>query len=250
MEPQVSETLKKEPLGKFEIYVSSEHTFGTDAVLLADFAGKKKAQNACDLGTGCGIIPLLLLKNGSADTVHGVEIQAPAAKIAEQNIALNNLHDKFTVHNADLKNIKSVLPNAAFDLVTCNPPYKADGAGSQSLSEAERIARHEVKCVFSDIVVAAKHLLKFGGRLCVCHRPERLTDIFTEMRANGIEPKTFREVIQREGKEAWLVLVEGKVGGKNGLTILPPLYVEKDGELTDEMLGIYGDYKQGHGRGI
>ena len=134
--------------------------------------------------------------------------------------------------------------------MTCNPPYKADGAGNQNLSEAERIARHEVKCVFADVVKAAKHLLKFGGRLCVCHRPERLTDIFSEMRANGIEPKVLREVIQREGKEAWLVLVEGKVGGKNGLTIMPPLYVENKGQLTDEMMEIYGDYKENHGRGI
>ncbi len=250
MEPQVIADLKKEPLGKFQIYVSDEHTFGTDAVLLADFAGKKKAQNACDLGTGCGIIPLLLLKNGVAEKVSGVEIQPTAALIAEENKELNGLNGVFSVYNADLKEIKSVLPNAEFDLVTCNPPYKADGAGSQNLSEAERIARHEVKCVFADIVKAAKHLLKFGGRLCVCHRPERLTDIFFEMRANGIEPKILREVIQREGKEAWLVLVEGKVGGKNGLTVMPPLYVEKNGVLTDEMLEIYGDYKENHGRGV
>ncbi len=242
--------IKKEPLGKFQIYVSDEHTFGTDAVLLADFAGKKLSKNACDLGTGCGIIPLLLLKNGSVEKISGVEIQTPAAEIASKNVELNGLNGAFTVINADLKEIKSALPNAEFDLVTCNPPYKADGAGSQNLSEAERIARHEVKCVFGDIVKAAKHLLKFGGRLCVCHRPERLTDIFTEMRANSIEPKVLREVIQREGKEPWLVLVEGKVGGKNGLTVLPPLYVEKDGILSDEMLEIYGDYKENHGRGI
>ena len=98
--------------------------------------------------------------------------------------------------------------------------------------------------------MSAKHLLKFGGRLCVCHRPERLTDIFCEMRANGIEPKILREVIQREGKEAWLVLVEGKLGGKNGLTVLEPLYVEKEGILTDEMMEIYGDYKEGYDRRI
>lgn len=242
--------LKTEPLGRFRICVSDEHTFGTDAVLLADFAGKKLSKNACDLGTGCGIIPLLLLKNGSAEKVSGVEIQSAAAEIAEKNIELNGLNGVFKVYNADLKEIKSVASNGEFDLVTCNPPYKADGTGSQNLSEAERIARHEVKCVFADIVRAAKHLLKFGGRLCVCHRPERLTDIFCEMRANGIEPKILREVIQREGKEAWLVLVEGKLGGKNGLTVLEPLYVEKKGVLTDEMMAIYGDYKEGHDRRI
>ncbi len=242
--------LKKEPLGRFSILVSAEHTFGTDAVLLADFAGKKHSANACDLGTGCGIIPLLLLKNSSAERVSGVEIQTPAAEIAHRNAELNGLEADLSIYNADLKEIKSVLPNAVFDLVTCNPPYKASGAGSQNLSEAERIARHEVKCVFADIVKSAKHLLKFGGRLCVCHRPERLTDIFCEMRANGIEPKVLREVIQREGGEAWLVLVEGKVGGKAGLTVMPPLYVEQNGRLSDEMMEIYGDYKQGHDRRI
>ena len=215
--------LKKEPLGRFSILVSNEHTFGTDAVLLADFAGKKRSVNACDLGTGCGIIPLLLLKNECTEKAVGVEIQSTAVEIANQNVELNGLGSVFSVYNADLKEIKSVLPNAEFDLVTCNPPYKALGSGSQNLSEAERIARHEVMCVFADIVKAAKYLLKFGGRLCVCHRPERLTDIFFEMRANGIEPKLLREVIQREGKEAWLVLVEGKVGAKNGLTVMPPL---------------------------
>lgn len=242
--------LKKEPLGRFSILVSNEHTFGTDAVLLADFAGKKRSVNACDLGTGCGIIPLLLLKNECTEKAVGVEIQSTAVEIANQNVELNGLGSVFSVYNADLKEIKSVLPNAEFDLVTCNPPYKALGSGSQNLSEAERIARHEVMCVFADIVKAAKYLLKFGGRLCVCHRPERLTDIFFEMRANGIEPKLLREVIQREGKEAWLVLVEGKVGAKNGLTVMPPLYVEKNGELTDEIMEIYGDYKQGHDRRI
>ena len=242
--------LKKEPLGRFSILVSNEHTFGTDAVLLADFAGKKRSVNACDLGTGCGIIPLLLLKNECTEKAVVVEIQSTAVEIANQNVELNGLGSVFSVYNADLKEIKSVLPNAEFDLVTCNPPYKALGSGSQNLSEAERIARHEVMCVFADIVKAAKYLLKFGGRLCVCHRPERLTDIFFEMRANGIEPKLLREVIQREGKEAWLVLVEGKVGAKNGLTVMPPLYVEKNGELTDEIMEIYGDYKQGHDRRI
>lgn len=242
--------LSREPLGKYGILVSREHTFGTDAVLLADFAGKRKAKKACDLGTGCGIIPLLLKKNEAVAEVFGVEIQSAAAEIAEKNAELNGLSDVFRVCNTDMKEIKSCLPHAEFDLVTCNPPYKADGAGSKNLSEAERIARHEVKCVFSDVAAAAKYLLKFGGRLCVCHRPERLADIICDMRAVGIEPKILREVIQREGKEPWLVLVEGRLGGNKGMTVMPPLYVEKDGELSDEMMKIYGDYKNGKDRRI
>ncbi len=242
--------LSLEPLGKFKIYVSADHTFGTDAVLLADFAGKHKAKLACDLGTGCGIIPLLLLKNGITAEAHGVELQTPAAELALKNCELNELGRSFLVHNIDMKEVKGNLPHAEFDLVTCNPPYKVDGGGSQNLTEAQRIARHEVKCTFSDVVAAAKYLLKFGGRLCVCHRPERLADIICEMRAAGIEPKVLREVIQRDGKEAWLVLVEGKLGGNRGMTVLPPLYVEKNGELSNEMIEIYGDYKEGHSRKI
>lgn len=250
MEPQVIQELSKEPLGEFQIYVSADHTFGTDAVLLADFAGKHKSKLACDLGTGCGIIPLLMLKAQAVTAVHGVELQPEAAEIARKNAVLNGVSDVFTVHNEDMKSINGRLPHAAFDVVTCNPPYKADGAGSQNLTEAQRIARHEVKCVFADVAAAAKYLLKFGGRLCVCHRPERLADIICEMRAVGIEPKVLREVIQRPGGKAWLVLVEGKLGGNRGMAVQPPLYVENGGELSDEMMEIYGDYKQGKGRGI
>lgn len=244
-------TYKREPLGSFSINVSSDHTFGTDAVILSDFAKKKAPVSlACDLGTGCGIIPLLLIKNGTAKKVFGVEIQKPAAEVARSNIELNNLQGLFEILNLDLRELGSELPKGEFDLVTCNPPYKAAGTGSKNLTEAASIARHEVKCVFADVVSAAKKLLKFGGRLCVCHRPERLADIMCEMRAAGIEPKVFREVVQRTGEKPWLVLVEGRLGGKAGLEILPQLVVEEDGELSSEMVAIYGDYKEGHSKKI
>ena len=242
--------LKCEPLGRYSVYVSSDHTFGTDAVLLADFAGGRHIGTACDLGTGCGIIPLLLLKSNACDKVYGVEIQQAAADIARWNIELNSLEGRFEVYCADIKNIKAVLPQGAFDLVTCNPPYKADGTGVKNLTEAQRIARHETLCGFGDVVSAAKYLLKYGGRLCVCHRPERLADVICDMRTAGIEPKVLREVIQREGREPWLILIEGRLGGKRGMTVMPPLYVEKNGVLSDEMMSIYGDYKQGKGRGV
>jgi tRNA1(Val) A37 N6-methylase TrmN6 len=217
---------------------------------LADFASSKKSAVACDLGTGCGIIPLLLLKNECVKKVVGVEIQTEAAQLAKDNIELNSLAQSLEVFEADLKNLKGILPSGEFDLVTCNPPYKADGAGVKNISDAEKIARHEVLCRLPVVVAAAKHLLKFGGRLAVCHRPERLADIICEMRSAGIEPKVMREVIQREGKEPWLVLVEGRLGGNKGMTVMPPLFVEKNGELSDEMMKIYGDYKQGKGRTI
>ena len=242
--------INREPLGKFSINVSSDHTFGTDAVLLADFAARLRASAHCDLGTGCGIIPLLMLKNTDVLKSVGVEIQPEAAKIAISNIELNALEKKMRVKLADLKYIKEHFSSGEFDLVTCNPPYKADGAGSQNLTEAQRIARHEVCCTLFDVITAARYLLKFGGRLCLCHRPERLADIICSMRENNLEPKYLREVIQREGEKPWLILVEGKLGAKSGMTILPPLYVEKNGILTDEMMTIYGDYKDGHNRTI
>lgn len=242
--------IKKEPLGKYSILVSDEHTFGTDAVLLADFAGGHKSDLACDIGTGCGIIALLLIKNGVAKQVHGVDIQASATELANKTIEFNSLESVLTVHNIDMKDIKGNLPQGRFDLVTCNPPYKADNAGVKNLTEAQRIARHEVLCCFEDVVKAASYLLKFGGRLCVCHRPERLADVICDMRNGGIEPKVLREVIQRKGKEPWLVLVEGRLGGKKGMTVLPPLFVEEDGVLSLEMMEIYGDYKEGKGRQI
>ena len=215
------ENLKKEPLGKFSIYVSADHTFGTDAVLLANFAGSKKAKKACDIGTGCGIIPLLLLKDNVANEVDAVEIQSAAAEICQENVKLNGLEETFRVHHLDMKEVRGNLTAGGFDLVTCNPPYKAKGAGDKNLSEAAKIARHETLCVFEDVV-----------------------------KAHGIEPKIYREVIQREGEQPWLVLVEGRLGGNKGMTVLPPLYVEKDGLLSDEMMDIYGDYKQGKGRQI
>lgn len=250
MEPQVSENISTEPLGSFSIKVSDDHTFGTDAVLLADFAGKTHSKFAVDLGTGCGIIPLLLIKAERADSVVGVEIQGPAARLAEDNAKFNGIDGRFSVKNSDLKNIREDFPAALADLVTCNPPYKAPGTGSKNLTEPQIIARHEVLCTLSDVIASAAWLLKFGGRLCICQRPERLADIFCTMREKKIEPKVLREVIQREGGEPWLVLVEGRSGGKPGLKIMPPLFVEKDGLLSDEMMKIYGDYKNGKDRKV
>ena len=133
--------------------------------------------------------------------------------------------------------------------MTCNPPYKAAGAGIVSRSKADRVARHETECTLGDVFTAAAKLLRFSGRLCICQRPERLADIFVSMREAGIEPKRFREVIQREGGKAWLVLVEGRLGGRSGIETMPPLYIEKDAILSPEMIDIYGEYKKGHGEG-
>ncbi len=243
---------RREPLANgLGIFVSREHSFGTDAVLLANFAANgRRGMKAVDLGTGCGIIPMLLIKDGAVSEATGLELSMPACELAAETVAENRLEDRFRVINGDIRALPDELPRARFDLVTCNPPYKAAGAGIVSRTAADKRARHETECTLLDVCSAAAKLLKFSGRLCICQRPERLTDIFAEMRAVGIEPKRLREVIQREGGAAWLVLVEGRLGGRPGLTLLPPLYIESSGRLSEEMMNIYGAYKEGHGDSV
>ncbi|MBE6781250.1 MAG: tRNA1(Val) (adenine(37)-N6)-methyltransferase [Ruminococcaceae bacterium] len=235
--------IKKEPLGNgFFAYVSKSHTFGTDAVLLADFAKTKKVKTHCDLGTGCGIIPLLLLRDSVTEQSVGVEISDEAVSLAEKSA-----NDKFAVLHSDLKDLKGKLPFGTFDLVTCNPPYKADGAGIKSRSQRDIVARHETMCTLEDVIETSSKLLKSSGNLCLCQRPERLGDIICLMRKYKVEPKRIRIVCKKTGEEPWLVLVEGKRDAKSGVRILPPLFVyDEKGNLSSEMLEIYGPYKEGH----
>lgn len=245
MEPRVD--IKKEPLGKgLYIAVSKNHTFGTDAVLLADFAAEKKVKKHCDLGMGCGIISMLLLREEKVDTTVGVDISAEAVELARFT-ADEYSGDRFTPIFADLKNLRGILPFGEYDLVTCNPPYKAEGAGIISDSKTDKVARHETACSLEDVISTASHLLKSSGRICICQRPERLSDIISLMRKYKCEPKRLRMVCKKLGTEPWLILVEGRRDAKNSIRILPPLYVyDEEGELSQEMLKIYGDYKEGH----
>ena len=236
-----------EPLGKeMKIVVSDSHTFGTDAILLASFAGIRRKDIALDMGTGCGIIPLIWCK-GETSKVYALDIQEKAISQLNKSIEINSLGERITAVNGDLRNLKGVLPFGSFDLVTMNPPYKPVGTGIESVSEAERIARHEVTCTVDDAVAAASKLLKFGGRFCMCHRPERLCDIIVSMRNGGIEVKKIRFVTQSEGKVPWLVLVEGKRGSKSGVTVMNNLVMKnRDGSNTDEYRSMFGDYMEGH----
>ena len=246
MEVLLEKDEKLEPLGKnCRIVVSSSHTFGTDALLLAHFSDVKRNDKACDFGTGCGIIPLIWFKNNKAKHIDAVDIQEKACSQLEKSIEINDAGEKITVHNADLRQIKGVLPLGTYDVVTMNPPYKETGTGIESESAADKIARHETQCTLTDLVASAKKLLKFGGRLCLCHRPERLVDILSAMREGGIEPKRLRFVSQREGKAPWLVLVEGKSGSKPYLKVERELYLQNgDGSDTADMTEIFGDYRE------
>ena len=242
----MEQNLKREPLGKdCYLYVSPHHTFGTDAVVLRHFANPKQRDKLVDLGTGCGIIPLLMLRDGLLKTAVGVDISKEATDLAEMTV--NELQiNNFKVINSDLKELKGKVEFGANTLVTCNPPYKAPNAGLKNPDSVEMVARHEVVCTLEDIIGVAAKLLQTSGRLCMCHRPERLAELMSLMSKYKIEPKRLRLVCQRKGEEPWLVLVEGRRCGNVGLRIEPTLYVEENGEFSPEMIEIYGPYKEAY----
>ena len=243
MEPQL---IKREPLGNgFYVNVSAHHTFGTDAILRADFAKPKTADLMCDLGTGCGIIPLLMLRNKKLKSAVGVDISSEAADLARQTIAEQDI-ENFSIIEGNLTDLKGKVPFGVHTLVTCNPPYKANGAGIQNSDKTIMTARHEIECTLEDIVSVGTKLLQTSGRLCMCHRPERAAELMRLMSQYGAEPKRLRLVCQRKGEEPWLILLEGRRGGKTGLRIEPTLYVEENGTLSDEMIRIYGAYKEAY----
>ncbi len=227
------------------VCVSPTHRFGTDAFLLAAFAAPRQKDRVCDLGTGCGIIPMAMMKNFSPTQVVGVELQKQAFQQFQHSIEASDCSDRVTAVHADLCQIAvgekfSALPTHSFDLVTCNPPYKKAASGILSELTAEQIARHEVACTIDDVCAAADRLLKYGGRLCVCQRPERLCDIIAAMQAHHIEPKRLRFVAKNPESPPWLFLMEGKKGSKPFLKVEPLLVIQGENGFSDELLKIYG----------
>ena len=242
----MEQSLRKEPLGKgFFVYVTDHHTFGTDAVVLSHFAKAKRQDKMVDLGTGCGIIPLLMLREGSLESAVGVDISDEATVIAAKTVADQKI-DNFKIINSNLTDLKGKTEFGCHTLVTCNPPYKAPNGGLKNPDRVLEVARHETECTLEDIVSVGARLLQTGGRLCMCHRPERLAELMALMTKYKVEPKRLRQVAQRKGEEPWLVLVEGKRCAKVGLRIEPTLYVEENGRFSDEMIEIYGAYKEAY----
>ena len=233
-----------EPLGGgLRLVVSKAHIFSTDSILLAHFSNIRKHDCACDLGTGSGIIPLLWCK-GESGPITAVDIQAKACVQLEKTIALNALQDRIRVVQTDLRQKHPALPWGTFDLVSMNPPYQAAGSGIESAAGSDKIARHETACTLADAAAAASHLLRFGGRFCLCHKPERLADILCTLREQKIEAKRVRFVAQQADRAPWLVLVEGKRGGKPGLRVEPPLVLQTaDGADSAEMAAVFGNYR-------
>ena len=213
--------------------------FGMDAVLLADFARVKPGSRVCDLGTGTGILPLLLIGRAENLTCDAVEIQPDAADRARRTMILNGLSDRVAVHGRDLREVRQFLPHAAYDLVICNPPYSPAQASLPSPKAALRAARQEAECTLDDVAAAA-WLLRGKGRFCVMLPAPRLTSAFDTLRAHRLEPKRLRLVHANALRPARLALVEALLDTRPGLIIDPPLLVKNpDGSDTEELRRIY-----------
>lgn len=232
-----------ESLGQtIQLVSSKKYCMSTDTVILADFSmPKPKEKIVADLGTGCGAIPLFWYSRGYKQKAVAVEIQNDACKQLQKSIKLNNLESLIKVLNQDLKNTKTIAKFGPFDLIVCNPPYKKVSTGECSSNISRALARHEIECTLDDVVNTSRKLLKSSGRLCMCNRVERLTDVLIKMRSAKIEPKKLRFVQQRVSKSPKFFLVEGKKGSKPGLQMLPSLIIE-----SDEMKKIYGEFGEGH----
>ena len=215
--------------------------FGMDAVLLSSFAKVKKSEKALDLGTGTGILPILLEAKNEGIHYTGLEIQAESAHMARRSVAHNNLQDKIEIVVGDIKEAAGIFGAASFEVITTNPPYMIGEHGLKNDNQALYIARHEALCTLDDILREGARILKPKGRFYMVHRPFRLPEILAKMSAAGIEPKRMRLVHPYVDKEPNMVLVEGLRGGKPRMQIEPPLIVyQKDGTYTEELLEMYG----------
>lgn len=215
--------------------------FGMDAVLLSGFARVKEGAHVLDLGTGTGIIPILLEAKTKAEHLTGLEIQEDSADMARRSVLLNGLEDKIDIVTGDIKEAESLFDAASFDVITCNPPYMIGKHGITNEGNAKAIARHEILCTLEDIVSQAAKLLKPGGNFFMVHRPFRLAEIMTVLQAYKLEPKRMQLVYPFVDKEPNMVLIEANRGGKPRLTVEKPLIVYKEpGIYTPEIYEIYG----------
>ena len=215
--------------------------FGMDAVLLSGFARVKKGDRVLDLGTGTGIIPILLEAKTQGGHFTGLEIQPDSADMARRSVALNGLQEKIDIVTGDIKEAADLFGASSFDVVTTNPPYMIGQHGIANPDEAKAIARHEVLCTLDDILRESARLLKPGGHFFMVHRPFRLAEIICGMREYGIEPKRMKMVHPFIDKEPNMVLIEGTRGGKPRMTVEKPLIVYKEpGVYTDEIYDVYG----------
>jgi len=221
---------------------TEEFCFGIDSILLSDFAKNiKKGSKVLDLGTGTGIIGVLLCGKTELKKIIGIDIQEQMCEMAKRSIKLNNLEDKFDIMNIDIKEADKKLEKSSFDVIVTNPPYKKENSGIKNDKESIYISRHETKCNFDDIARISYSLLKDKGEFYLVHRPERLVDICFSLRKYGLEPKVLRTVQSRKEEEPKLILIKAVKNGKPFLQVEKPLIIyEKDETYTKEILEKYG----------
>lgn len=215
--------------------------FGIDAVILAGFAknGINKSK-VLDIGTGTGIISILLAEKTDLQEIIAIDVQKEVCEMARRSVKLNKLENKIKIVNQNIKEIEEILEKNSIDVVITNPPYQKKETGITSENEKEKISRHEILCTLEDICKATKHVLKPNGKMYLIHRPERLADIIYSLKNNGLEPKEMKFVEPRSGEKPNLVLIKAVKGGKSFLKVHKPLIVyEKNGEYTNEILQIY-----------
>ena len=212
-----------------------------DAVLLSGFARVKKAERVIDLGTGTGIIPILLEAKTPGEHFTGLEIQPESADMAARSVRYNGLEDRISIVTGDIKDAANLFGASSFDVVTSNPPYMTKEHGLVNDADAKTIARHEVLCSLEDLISQTAKLLKPNGRCYFVHRPFRLVEILSMMSAYQVEPKRIQFVYPYVDKEPNMVLIEGLRGGKSRVTVEKPLIVYKSpGVYMPEIYDIYG----------
>ncbi|MGF7144364.1 tRNA1(Val) A37 N6-methylase TrmN6 [Anaerotaenia torta] len=215
--------------------------FGMDAVLLSGFARVIPGERVLDLGTGTGIIPILLEAKTEGQHFTGLEIQEESADMARRSVAMNGLEDKIDIITGDIKEASALFGLASFDVVTSNPPYMNHGHGLVNPGDAKAIARHELLCTLEDVIRETARLLKPGGRFYLVHRPFRLAEIMNRLMAYKLEPKRMKLVHPYLDKEPNMVLLECVKGGKSMLKVEAPLIVYREqGVYTEEIHTIYG----------
>ncbi len=215
--------------------------FGMDAVLLSGFTRVKKGGRALDLGTGTGIIPILLEAKTPGYSFTGLEIQEESADMARRSVAYNHLEEKITIITGDIKEAGRIFGAASFDVVTTNPPYMTGNHGLVNPDTPKAVARHELLCSLDDVIREAAFVLKPGGHFYMVHRPFRLAEIMVKMSAYKLEPKRMRLVYPYADREPNMVLIEGVRGGNPRITVEKPLIVYKaPGVYTDEIYNVYG----------
>lgn len=227
---KAGERLDDLQLSGYEIIQNPEgFCFGVDAVLLTDFVKVKPGERVLDLGTGTGVIPILLEAKTKGEHFTGLEIQEQSADMARRSVRYNHLSEKVDIVTGDIKEAAEIFKTASFDVITINPPYMRGKHGLENMTDARTIARHEVLCTLEDILrESAKILPESKGRFYMIHKPFRLVEILNIMCCYKIEPKRLRFVHPYVDKEPTMVLIEGMKGGKSRVTIEPPLIMYRE----------------------